>query len=245
MTRTAPAAILATAALALCGGCATAHDDPAPAPTTRTASANATGRPRPTTAPTTGTPPVRDDTCLAEDHNLAPGGYCLYPAKVTWPDWQTLPVDPATLDWADPDAVATAYTITLGTWDSTIDGSAAHATHRAAIFTTTGRTDPDTTDPDTARGQAEYTTTSAAGGHTTVTVHDVTTEGPDPEPLQPDGTWRRVITYTRTVRTRSPETETSRRTGALYLTLAASPDTGQWLITRATATAEYDAAQTD
>ena len=100
-------------------------------------------------------------------------------------------------------------------------------------------------DPDTARGQAEYTTTSAAGGHTTVTVHDVTTEGPDPEPLQPDGTWRRVITYTRTVRTRSPETETSRRTGALYLTLAASPDTGQWLITRAIATAEYDAAQTD
>ena len=53
-----------------------------------------------------------------------------------------------------------------------------------------------------------------------------------------------MITYTRTVRTRSPETETSRRTGALYLTLAAS-HTGQWLITRATAPAEYDAAQTD
>ena len=194
------AAALVATALAL-AACTPAHIQTEPTLPAHNATNHELGQPQRPNAPA---PTDTATACLDPDHNRAPGGLCLYPAKVIWLSWDALPIDPATLDWTDPDTVAAAYVITLGTWDSAVDASTAYATHRAAIFTAAGRTSPDTTDPDTARGQADYTATADAGGHTTVTIHDVATEGgPSPEPLQPDGTWQRVVTYTRTLATRT------------------------------------------
>lgn len=196
----------------------------------------------------TGRPSTGDEgpapRCLDDDHSLAPGGYCLYPAKVTWPAWDILPVDPAALDFTDPDAVATAYVITANTWDSATDRSGAYATRRAAILTSQGRAHPDTTDPDTARGQAEFTNTWQAGSYTTCKIHSVTTEGLNGSPLQPDGTWRRVVSYTREVHTRADGKTPIRRTGSIFLTLAPDPSSGQWLITQASTASETDASPT-
>ncbi|WP_139738238.1 hypothetical protein [Actinomyces wuliandei] len=179
--------------------------------------------------------------CLSEDSSHAPGGYCLYPAKVTWPTTDVLPVNPATLDWSDPDAVARAYTTTAHTWDSRHDTSGAYATRRAhQIFTQAGRTSPDTTSPDTPRGDAEYTTTWQHDSYTDVTIDALGTESPHGRPLQPDGTWRRAVTYTRTVHTRTDGATAYQRQGTLFLTLATDPATGQWLVTTATPTSERD-----
>ncbi|AYD89185.1 hypothetical protein D5R93_02330 [Actinomyces lilanjuaniae] len=198
-----------------------------------------------TQQPTRETTPQQHATspCLSEDSSHAPGGYCLYPAKVTWPT-DVLPVDPATLDWSDPDAVARAYTVTVHTWDSRHDASGAYATRRAQIFTQTGRTAPDTTDPDTTRGDAEYTTTWQQDSYTDVTIDALGTESPHGRPLQADGTWRRTVTYTRTVRTRTDGAAAYQRQGTLFLTLATDPATGQWLVTTATPTSERDTEAT-
>ena len=124
--RPAAPAVLAAAALALCGACSTTTPrQAAPAPSA--------GQAAPATSTTS-------STCIGADYSLAPGGYCIYPAKVAWPSSAVLAVDPSTLDWTDPDTVASAYITTLGTWDTQVDASTAYATHRAAIFTTTART---------------------------------------------------------------------------------------------------------
>ena len=162
---------------------------------------------------------------------------------MAWPSSAVLAVDPSTLDWTDPDTVASAYITTLGTWDTQVDASTAYATHRAAIFTTTGRTSPDTSDPDTARGQGEFTRAAAGDGYSAVSVDALTTEGgPSPNPRQDDGSWHRIVTHTRTVRTRSPEAVISQRTGTTRLTLTRAPGTGQWLITQATLIEEHDSS---
>jgi len=225
----APPAALAAAALALCGACSTTTPrQAAPAPSA--------GQAAPATSTTS-------STCIGADYSLAPGGYCIYPAKVAWPSSAVLAVDPSTLDWTDPDTVASAYITTLGTWDTQVDASTAYATHRAAIFTTTGRTSPDTSDPDTARGQGEFTRAAAGDGYSAVSVDALTTEGgPSPNPRQDDGSWHRIVTHTRTVRTRSPEAVISQRTGTTRLTLTRAPGTGQWLVTQATLIEEHDSS---
>ena len=223
--KTAPAAILTAAALTLCGACTSTPRQAAPDPSS--------SQPAPSTLiPTT--------TCLNPDHSLAPGNHCIYPAKVKWLNSSVLAVNPPTLDWTDPDTIASAYITTLGTWDTQVDASTAYATHRAAIFTTTGRTSPDTSDPDTARGQAEFTNAAAGDGYTTISIDALTTEGgPSPNPHQADGSWHRLVTHTRTVRTRNPNAVVSQRTGTTRLTLTREPSTGQWLITQATLIEEH------
>ncbi len=227
--RPAAPAVLAAAALALCGACSTTTPrQAAPAPSA--------GQAAPATSTTS-------STCIGADYSLAPGGACIYPAKVAWPSSAVLAVDPSTLDWTDPDTVASAYITTLGTWDTQVDASTAYATHRAAIFTTTGRTSPDTSDPDTARGQGEFTRAAAGDGYSAVSVDALTTEGgPSPNPRQDDGSWHRIVTHTRTVRTRSPEAVISQRTGTTRLTLTRAPGTGQWLVTQATLIEEHDSS---
>lgn len=228
MRPTAPA-VLAAAALALCAACSTSTPRQAePAPSAGQA------------APATSTP---SSTCIGTDYGLAPGGYCIYPAKVVWPSRDILPIDPSTLDWTNPDTVASAYITTLGTWDTQTDASTAYATHRAAILTTTGRTSPDTSDPDTARGQGEFTRAAAGDGYSAVSIDALTTEGgPSPNPRQDDGSWHRIVTHTRTVRTRSPEAVISQRTGTTRLTLTRAPGTGQWLVTQAALIEEHDSS---
>ena len=227
--RPAAPAVLAAAALALCGACSTTTPRQAE-PVSSTGQA----------APATSTP---SSSCIGNDYSLAPGGYCIYPAKVKWPSRDILPIDPSTLDWTDPDTVASAYITTLGTWDTQADASTAYATHRAAILTTNGRTSPDTSDPDTARGQNEFTRAAAGDGYATVSVDALTAEGgPSPNPRQDDGSWHRIVTHTRTVRTRSPEAVISQRTGTTRLTLTRAPGTGQWLITQATLIEEHDSS---
>ena len=227
--RTVAPAVLAAAALALCGACSTT--------TPRQAKpVSSTGQ----VTPTTSTP---NSSCIGNDYSLAPGGYCIYPAKVKWPSRDILPIDPSTLDWTDPDTVASAYVTTMGTWDTQVDANTAYAPHRAAIFTTSGRTSPDTSDPDTARGQAEFTRAAADGGYSAVSVDALTTEGgPSPNPRQDDGSWHRLVTHTRTVRTRSPETVISQRTGTTRLTLTRAPGTNHWLVTQATLVEEHDSS---
>lgn len=227
--RPAAPAVLAAAALALCGACSTTTlRQAAPAPSA--------GQAAPAASTTS-------STCIGTSYQLAPGGYCIYPAKVAWPSRDILPIDPSTLDWTDPDTVASAYITTLGTWDTQTDASTAYATHRAAIFTTKGRTSPDTSDPDTARGQSEFTRAAAGGGYSAVNIDALTTEGgPSPNPRQDDGSWHRIVTHTRTVRTRNPEAVISQRTGTTRLTLTRAPSTGQWLITQATLIEEHDSS---
>lgn len=249
----------ATAALALAltlgaAGCAsngTTQDAVATATATPTAITEpatepASGQPEPTNTASTPAPltqasptPTAGD-CIGDDYSYAPGGYCLYPAKVTWLDADILPVDPATLDWTDADAVATAYVITANTWDSRVDKSGAYAARRAQIFSVQGRTNPNPNDPDYAKGQAEHVTTWKLDSYTSVEINSIATEGMSPEPLQPDGTWRRVVTYTRTVHTRADGGTPYIKTGAWFLTLAIDPASGEWLITDLNTNTETD-----
>lgn len=229
--RTAPAAILATAALTLCCSCA---------PTPQHAASD------PSSSHTAQSTPMPSTTCLNPDHSLAPGDYCIYPGKVMWLSSSVLAVDPATLEWTDPDTVASAYVITMGTWDSQVDASTAYAIHRAAIFTTVGRTSPDMSDPDTARGQGEFISAAAGDGYATVSIDALTTEGgPTPNPRQNDGSWHRLVTHTRTVHTRNPNAVISQKTGTTRLTLTREPGTGHWLITQATLVEEHDSSPHD
>lgn len=228
MKPTAPA-VLAAAALALCAACSTTTPQ-------QSSPASSTNQAAPTTPPT-------NSTCIGDNYSLTPGGYCIYPAKVAWLNPSVLSVNPSTLDWTDPDTVANAYITTLDTWDTQIDASTAYAIHRAAIFTTAGRTSPDTSDPDTARGQSDFIRADAGDGYSTVSVDALTSEGgPSPNPRQDDGSWHRIATYTRTVRTRSPETIISQRTSTTRLTLTRVPSTGQWLVTQATLIEEHDSS---
>ena len=177
-------------------------------------------------APTQPTQTTPTSTCVQEDHSYAPGGYCLYPGKVTWLGSDILPVDPATLDWSDPDAVVRAYVITANTWDSGFDHSGSYAWRRAQIFEETGRTKPDPTDPDTARGVAEFANTWQAESYTCVEIHSVSTEGVNAAPLQPDGTWRRIVTYTRTVHTAPTGRDPLRRVRCLVRDPGCRPGNG-------------------
>ena len=210
--RTVAPAVLAAAALALCCACSTT--------TPRQAEpVSSTGQ----VAPTTSTP---NSSCVGNDYSR-----------------DILPIDPSTLDWTDPDTVASAYIVTLGTWDTQVDASTAYGPHRAAILTTNGRTSPDTSDPDTARGQNEFTRAAAGDGYATVSIVSLTSEGgPSPNPRQDDGSWHRIVTHTRTVHTRTPETIISQRTGTTRLTLTRAPGTGQWLVTQATLIEEHDSS---
>ena len=61
-----------------------------------------------------------------------------------------------------------------------------------------------------------------------------------PDPLQPDGTWRRIVTYTRTVHTRADGGTPYVMSGAWYVTLAVDPATGQWLVRELKTSAETD-----
>ena len=218
------------AALALTG-CA-ARDtstSPSSAPTTPVEASTAQVA-QPTASPT--------GPCEGDDYSLSPGDYCIYPSKVKWLSADILPVDPETLDWSDPDAVAKAYVITSNVWDSRDDKSGSYALRRAAIFTEQGRTSPDTSDPDQARGQAEFTTTWKRESYTTVKINSVTSETSDGDPQQSDGSWQRVVNYTRTVHTRTDSETPYVVQGFVYVTLDLDPDSGQWLITQATTAQE-------
>ena len=253
---TAVAVLVLTAALSVvgCGASSLRSQETTPADTpTDTAtvaetetssepeqSASAAAQPTQTTS---------TSTCVQEDHSYAPGGYCLYPGKVTWLDSDVLPVDPATLDWSDPDAVARAFVITANTWDSRFDHSGSYAWRRAQIFEDRGRTNPNPSDPDTARGQVEHVTTWRLDSYTSVEIHSIVTEGMPvddmpPDPLQPDGTWRRIVTYTRTVHTRADGGTPYIKSGVWFLTLAIDPASGQWLIVDLKTTLETDLSPT-
>ena len=244
-TMTAVLALTAALSVVGCGGGNPPAQDTATTSTT-SGTAAATGAavsPEPAQSASATTQPTQTaptSTCVQDDHSYAPGGYCLYPGKVTWLDGDVLPVDPATLDWTDADAVARAYVITANTWDSRVDVSGSYAWRRAQIFEETGRTDPDPTDPDTARGFPEFANTWQAESYTSVEIHSVSNEGTNPDPLQPDGTWRRVVTYTRTVHTRADGGTPYVQSGAWYVTLAVDPATGQWLVRELKTSAETD-----
>ena len=248
---TAVAVLVLTAALSVVGCRASSlrsqETTPADTPTDTATVAETETSSEPEQSASAGAQPTQTtstSTCVQEDHSYAPGGYCLYPGKVAWLDSDVLPVDPATLDWSDPDAVARAFVITANTWDSRVDVSGSYAWRRAQIFEETGRTDPDPTDPDTARGFPEFANTWQAESYTSVEIHSVSNEGTNPDPLQPDGTWRRVVTYTRTVHTRADGGTPYIKSGVWFLTLAIDPASGQWLIVDLKTTLETDLSPT-
>lgn len=175
--------------------------------------------------------------CTGTSYRLVADQWCLYPASVTWIDDTTiLPTQPDRIDWTDPDQVAAAYVTTSLTWDTKIDPSSASALHRAAIYTSTNDRAPDTSDPATAHGQADYLTAREHGATSTVTIDRLYTEGYPPEPHQPDGTWARAIDYTHTI-TYHDHTPSTVRTGTTWITLAKTAD-GTWRTIRATQGAE-------
>lgn len=242
-----PITLAVAASVAACSMQGSSEATPAPATETTSASAATTGATTASTdaamsAETASQEPLTvsdspsgstDTLCVGDDYTQV-GEYCVYPSKVKWLPSAVLPVDPSTLDWTDPDEVAKAYAITANTWDSREDKSGAYADRRAAIFTEQGRTTPDTTDPDQARGQAEFTTTWQQDSYATTTINSVTTESMTGDPQQEDGSWQRVVDYTRTVHTRNDNKTPYVMEGFLFVTLNLDSQTGQWLITQAT-----------
>lgn len=229
ITAVSVTAVLLT--VAACGPHADTSAGPTAQPTATTASS-------PTSPAATGGPQAQDAsgstarTCTGTNYRLIADQWCLYPATVTWiDDTAVLPIQPDRIDWTDPDAVATAYVTTAMTWDTRTDTSSASALHRAAIYTADNDRAPDTSDPATAHGQADYLTALTHGATSTVTVDHVYTEGYPPEPRQPDGTWVRAVDYTHTI-TYHDRTPATVRTGTTWVTLAKTTD-GTWRIIKA------------
>lgn len=195
----------------------TAPASPTPAPTTAHTPAPHAASSAPSAANTT------EPTCDGQDYTRAPDASCIYPSHVPWLDSLT---DPRNVDRTDADDVARAYVQAYQTWDASIDKTSAYAMRRAYIyhapFTTPISTWPD---PDAAKGQGEFLPLVPARAHTTVSIDSVETEGVSPNPLQPDGRWLRVVTYTRTV----SGNEAKATQGYAFLTLT-KDESGRWQV---------------
>lgn len=218
------AAALAAAALAagVLIGRTTAPAPPAPAPVATGLGAAATATTTP--AATAQDPAGTSGQCPGG--TPAPGGACLRPPTVQW--LPSLP-DPTTIDRTDADAVATAHTITRQTWDASADTTTAYAAIRASVYETPALAATHTPDPDNEKGQTDFLPLIPHRAHTTATIIRTTTEGRDPNPLRPDGTWQRAITWQRTYSDDSHPPVT----GTTFVTLTRAPD-GTWAVSAAT-----------
>lgn len=164
-----------------------------------------------------------EPTCDGQDYTRAPDASCIYPKRVPWLDALT---DPRNVDRSDADDVARAYVQAYQTWDASIDKTSAYAMRRAYIYHTPFTTPISTwPDPDMAKGQGEFLPLVPARAHTTVSIDSVETEGLSPNPLQPDGRWLRVVTYTRTV----SGNEAKATQGYAFLTLS-KDESGRWQV---------------
>lgn len=224
-----PAAALAatTLAAALAAGVligrTTTPTPPAPAPVATGLGAVATAT---TPAPTAPAQDPAGTSGQCPGGTPAPGGACLRPPTVQW--LPSLP-DPTTIDRTDADAVATAHTITKQTWDASTDTTTAYAAIRASVYETPALAATHTPDPDNEKGQTDFLPLIPHRARTTTTIIRTTTEGRDPNPLRPDGTWQRAITWQRTYSDGSHPPVT----GTSFVTLTRAPD-GTWAVSAAT-----------
>lgn len=202
--RRAAALVIGTITLAAITGCAhtTANDTPAPDQT------SATSTPA-TTSPTIGQAP---------DGTPIPGGK---------PTWLTSLPNPSTVDRTDPEAVIRAYVATAATWDTTVDRTSAYATQRAAIYLTDAlRQAAAGYDPDTAKGQAQFTQAAQHDSYTTVTIREIVEEGLDPDQ---DGDVHRIVHYL--VKTTPRDGSDAPDDVAWDAWVTATQENGQWAIT--------------
>lgn len=202
--RRAAALVIGTITLAAITGCAhtTANDTPAPDQT------SATSTPA-TTSPTIGQAP---------DGTPIPGGK---------PTWLTNLPDPSTVDRTDPEAVIRAYVATAATWDTTVDKTSAYATQRAAIYLTDAlRQAAAGYDPDTAKGQAQFTQAAQHDSYTTVTIREIVEEGLDPDQ---DGDVHRIVHYL--VKTTPRDGSDAPDDVAWDAWVTATQENGEWAIT--------------
>lgn len=202
--RRAAALVIGTITLAAITGCAhtTANDTPAPDQT------SATSTPA-TTSPTIGQAP---------DGTPIPGGK---------PTWLTSLPNPSTVDRTDPEAVIRAYVATAATWDTTVDKTSAYATQRAAIYLTDAlRQAAAGYDPDTAKGQAQFTQAAQHDSYTTVTIREIVEEGLDPDQ---DGDVHRIVHYL--VKTTPRDGSDAPDDVAWDAWVTATQQNGQWAIT--------------
>lgn len=204
--RRAAALVIGTITLAAITGCAhtTADDTPEPTP----AQTSATSTPA-TTSPTIGQAP---------DGTPIPGGK---------PTWLTNLPDPSTVDRTDPEAVIRAYVATAATWDTTVDKTSAYATQRAAIYLTDAlRQAAADYDPDTAKGQAQFTQAAQHDSYTTVTIRQIVEEGLDPDQ---DGDVHRIVHYL--VKTTPRDGSDAPDDVAWDAWVTATQENGEWAIT--------------
>lgn len=202
--RRAAALVIGTITLAAITGCAhtTANDTPAPDQT------SATSTPA-TTSPTIGQAP---------DGTPIPGGK---------PTWLTSLPNPSTVDRTDPEAVIRAYVATAATWDTTVDRTSAYATQRAAIYLTDALHQAAADyDPDTAKGQAQFTQAAQHDSYTTVTIREIVEEGLDPDQ---DGDVHRIVHYL--VKTTPRDGSDAPDDVAWDAWVTATQENGQWAIT--------------
>lgn len=204
--RRAIATIIGTITLAVATGCAHTTADDIPAPVTDQTSA--------TSASTASSPTIGQ----APDGTPIPGG------KPTW--LAGLP-DPGTVDRTDPEAVIRAYVATAATWDTTVDKTSAYATQRAAIYLTGAlRQAADDYNPDTAKGQAQFTQAAQHDSYTTVTIRATVEEGLDPDQ---DGDVHRIVHYL--VKTTPRDGSDAPGDVAWDAWVTATQENGQWAIT--------------
>lgn len=200
------ATIIGMITLAAATGCAhtTADDIPATASsTTSSTSASAAS------SPTIGQAP---------DGTPIPGGK---------PTWLTSLPDPAMVDRTDPEDVIRAYVVTSVTWDTTVDKTSAYATQRAAIYLTDALRQAATDyDPDTAKGQAQFTQAAQHDSYTTVTIREIVKEGLDPDQ---DGDVHRIVHYL--VKTTPRDGSNAPDDVACDAWVTATQEDGQWAIT--------------
>lgn len=202
----AAALVIGTITLAAVTGCAhtTADDTPESTP----AQTSATSMPA-TTSPTSGQAP---------DGTPIPGGKPLWLADLP---------DPSTVDRTDPEAVIRAYVATAATWDTTVDKTSAYATQRAAIYLTDAlRQAAAANDPDTAKGQAQFTQAAQHDSYTTVTIRQIVEEGLDPDQ---DGDVHRIVHYL--VKTTTRDGSDAPDDVAWDAWVTATQENGQWAIT--------------
>ena len=131
------------------------------------------------------------------------------------------------IDRTDPEAVIRAYVATAATWDTTVDKTSAYATQRAAIYLTDAlRQAAADYDPDTAKGQAQFTQAAQHDSYTTVTIREIVEEGLDPDQ---DGDVHRIVHYL--VKTTPRDGSDAPDDVAWDAWVTATQENGQWAIT--------------
>lgn len=195
----------------------TAPNTPPPTPASAHTPAPHAASSAPSAANTT------EPACDGQDYTRAPDASCIYPSHVPWLDSLT---DPRNVDRSDADDVGRAYVQAYQTWDASLDKTSAYAMRRAYIYHAPMNPPVSTwPDPDAAKGQGEFLPLVPARAHTTVSIDSIETEGVSPNPLQKDGRWLRVVTYTRTV----SGNETAPTQGFAFLTLT-KDESGRWQV---------------